>query len=189
MSKLKVTFKLSEDDLRHLRALLRDTGARMESRGEARIVRDVEEMLSRVRTASPPDYIRARLEKLEGLIGMLKDVGWPMPAATRRSAIRALAYFAEPDDLIPDSTPGLGFLDDAIMTELIVRQLRHEIEGYERFRRFRHAQWERPWYSQGSVTREARLVARRREIRAKIRQREDREAARSSIERRPSRWP
>ena len=51
--------------------------------------------------------------------------------------LNALAYFAEPDDLIPDQIPGLGFLDDAIMVELVVRELRHEIEAYEDFRVFR----------------------------------------------------
>ena len=45
----------------------------------------------------------------------------------------ALVYFTDPEDLIPDSVPGLGFLDDAIYVELIIRELKAEIDSYEEF--------------------------------------------------------
>ena len=51
--------------------------------------------------------------------------------------LNALAYFADPDDLIPDRVPGLGYLDDAIMVELVVQDLKHEIEAFDAFVEFR----------------------------------------------------
>ena len=51
--------------------------------------------------------------------------------------LNALAYFADPDDLVHDRVPGIGYLDDAIMVELVVRELKHEIEAYDAFCEFR----------------------------------------------------
>ena len=56
----------------------------------------------------------------------------PLPAMVT-DVVSALAYFADPHDLIPDSIPGLGFLDDAIMVELVVLELQHEIEAFNDF--------------------------------------------------------
>ena len=116
---------------------------------------------------------------------MLKDVAWPMPESERQKAIAALAYFVDPYDLIPDRIPGLGFLDDAIAIELAVEKLRHEIAAYEKFYRYRHRQWERPWYKQSAGTRDRKIAAKQRELRAEIeaklaRERAQRESKRGS---------
>ena len=71
------------------------------------------------------------------MIRMLTDHEWRLPQKDTVRVLNALAYFSEPEDLIPDHIPGLGFLDDAIMIELVVRELRHEIDAYEDFCDFR----------------------------------------------------
>lgn len=60
-----------------------------------------------------------------------------MARRERERVLSVLAYFTDPDDLIPDEIPGLGFLDDAIMIELASKELRHEIEAYTDFCAFR----------------------------------------------------
>lgn len=80
-----------------------------------------------------PEFIRDRLEKLRGLIDMVHDEGFAMPDEDRRRVLACLAYFANPDDMIPDSVPVLGFMDDAVMIELGVRELAPEIEAYSQF--------------------------------------------------------
>lgn len=182
MAELKVTFRLSESDVRHLRSILRKVKVAADAHSEDRTIGQAEEMVATVRAADPPTYILERIDRLEELIGMLKDKGWPMPAGTRQTAIGALAYLVDPRDLIPDHIPGLGFLDDAIMIELVVGDLRHEIDGYVRFRRFRHTEWERPWYRQSPESRAARIEARRRQIRARIRERTTRDRTRTRAE-------
>jgi uncharacterized membrane protein YkvA (DUF1232 family) len=57
--------------------------------------------------------------------------------------VAALAYFADPNDAIPDNVPVLGYLDDAIMIELCVRDLKFEIEAYEDFRHWRDSEAKR----------------------------------------------
>jgi uncharacterized membrane protein YkvA (DUF1232 family) len=180
MPKLKVTFKLAESDLRHLRGILRKARTAASNASEEGIISAAEQMVGHVRVAKPPGYILERVEKLEGLIGMLKDVGWSMPAPVRQTALSALTYFVDPKDLIPDQIPGLGFLDDAIMIELVTQQLRHEIRGYDDFQRYRHTEWERPWHEQGAVVRDRKIAARRKAIRERIRAREKQEAERAT---------
>jgi len=82
--------------------------------------------------------------------------------------LNALAYFTEPDDLIPDHIPGLGFLDDAIMVELVVRELEHEIEAYRDFCEFRE--------QHSATSRNDWLIERREELQQRMRSR--REASR-----------
>jgi len=56
---------------------------------------------------------------LEQLIQMLRDDEWRLEGRDRARILDALAYFVDPEDLIPDRLPGIGYLDDAIMVELI----------------------------------------------------------------------
>ncbi|MCH8891349.1 MAG: DUF1232 domain-containing protein, partial [Myxococcales bacterium] len=81
----------------------------------------------------------------------------------------AIAYFVDPDDLIPDRIPGIGYLDDAIMVELVACELAHEIEAYEDFCEYRKP---RP-----KTDEPARLEARRKALQARMRRRSRRERA------------
>ena len=65
------------------------------------------------------------------------DPGRRLEGADRKRVLNALAYFADPDDLIPDRIPGLGYLDDAIMVELVCQDLKHEIEAFDAFVTYR----------------------------------------------------
>ncbi len=80
-----------------------------------------------------------RLEILQTLINMLTDRQWLLPDKERKRVRSALLYFADPEDIIPDHVPGIGLLDDAIMIELIKRDLQPEIDAYMDFCEFRQA--------------------------------------------------
>jgi hypothetical protein len=84
-----------------------------------------------------PDFIATRLKQLETMIELVEDAGFGLPEEDRDNVLAALTYFASPDDIVPDNVPVLGFLDDAIMIELCVRDLTHEIEAYRDFRAWR----------------------------------------------------
>jgi uncharacterized membrane protein YkvA (DUF1232 family) len=80
-----------------------------------------------------PDFIKERLLRLDDMIAMVRDEGWHLPEEDRQRVLSALVYFCDPKDIIPDNVEVLGFLDDAVMIELCVRDLKHELDAYDDF--------------------------------------------------------
>lgn len=134
---MKITFELSDKDLRYFRQLLQKVRQGESAGNEEVVLREAETLLEEVRKAEAPEFIRSRIEQLGKLIEMLRDSDWRLEGSDRKRVLNALAYFADPDDVIPDRVPGLGYLDDAVIVELVVQDLRHEIEAFDAFVAFR----------------------------------------------------
>ncbi|WP_339740775.1 YkvA family protein [uncultured Maricaulis sp.] len=130
---LKVEFELSESDLDFFRARLAKARDARIADDEAVILEGVAAMSKQAAAANPPAFVRERLEQLGPLVAMLRDADWRLAGDDRKRVLDALAYFADPDDLIPDSTPGIGYIDDAIMIELVANALAPELEAYDDF--------------------------------------------------------
>ncbi len=173
---LRVSFELGEEDLRHFRLIMREARKAAAHATPEDIVASAAELLKDVGTSGIPKFIAERLEKLEIMIRMLSDHEWALPEQDSARVLNALAYFCDPEDLIPDHVPGLGFLDDAIMIELVVRELRHEIEAYLDFCDFRAASKPEPGIRNKTtdVTREEWLESRRKALQSRMRRRRKR---------------
>ena len=65
------------------------------------------------------------------VLDTLKQDG--LASAAKPSLVGSLNYLFKSLDLIPDGVEDIGYLDDAIMVQLVVEQLHHEIEAYEKF--------------------------------------------------------
>jgi uncharacterized membrane protein YkvA (DUF1232 family) len=133
---LRVTFTLSDQDLKYFRQRVRESRLRAQGTAPEEIIGGARDLLERVRAVEVPEFLAERIGKLETLISMVDDELWKVQEDVRRRVLSALAYFVNPYDIIPDDVPGIGFLDDAIIVELIVRELKHDIEAYEDFVRF-----------------------------------------------------
>lgn len=57
-----------------------------------------------------------------------------IPMGTLIAIVSALIYFLSPIDLIPDSIPGFGQLDDAAVIIACLKWVKDDIEEYERWR-------------------------------------------------------
>jgi len=130
---LRISFELNEDDLKHFQLIMNEARKATARMAPEDIVASAEGLLHEVAENSAPGFVVERLNKLRLMINMLSDIEWRLPHQEAKRVLNALAYFSEPEDLIPDNIPGLGFLDDAIMIELVVRELKHEIEAYQDF--------------------------------------------------------
>jgi hypothetical protein len=105
---LRVTFELDENDLKHFRLIMqqaRTTAARIAPED---IVAAAENLLATIGPEGAPAFVAERLQKLRLLIDMLSDIEWRLPQADADRVLSALAYFAEPEDLIPDNIPACG---------------------------------------------------------------------------------
>ena len=166
---LRVSFELDENDLKHFRLIMREARKAAARKTPEDIVASAQELLWELGDDKAPGFILERMAKLKTMIRMISDVEWRLPHEETGRVLNALAYFAEPEDLIPDHIPGLGFLDDAIMVELVVRELRHELDAYQDFCEFRTAAREKT--GEKSVSRDAWLDARRKELQSRMRRR------------------
>jgi uncharacterized membrane protein YkvA (DUF1232 family) len=132
---MEITFELSDDDLEYFRKVMLNVKEKMGDLDEAAVIENAQTLFQQVWHSDTSDFIRERMNRMETLIGMIIDEGWGLEQDDRMRVLEALSYFSEPEDLIPDDIPGLGFLDDAIMIEMVCRELKHEIQAYRDFRR------------------------------------------------------
>ncbi len=173
---LRVSFELDDEDLKHFRLIMREARKAAARLAPEEIVASAEALLGQIQESRVPQFIRERLEQLKVMIQMLKDHEWRLPDAESTRVLNALAYFTEPEDLIPDHIPGVGFLDDAIMIELVVRELKHEIEAYGDFCDFRARRQPKPGIKPkaSDATRDHWLAERRDKLQSRMRRRRKR---------------
>ena len=127
MSKFKVVFTLDESDANYFRSLYRRARRGAKDLDAATIIAEARGIVKQVRAAKKtPSFVIGAIEVLTDLVDLIQDEEYAAPKRVRDEVLAGLAYFANPEDLIPDHVPGLGFLDDAIMVELVVQELRHD---------------------------------------------------------------
>jgi len=168
---MKVSFELSPRDIRFFRERLKQVRASESASDEEVVIRGAVDLVKEAIAAEPPDFVIERIRKLELLIAMLRDDDWRLEGRDRARILDAIAYFVDPDDLIPDRIPGIGFLDDAIMVELVANELIHEIEAYQDFCEFRKRCLK--------TDEGAKLEARRKALQARMRRRSRQERSRN----------
>ena len=134
---LAITIELGDADLQHFIDAMKKAQAEAKHLSPKQVADAAAQLLAEGHKVKVPNFIAERLHKLDDMIAMVNDEGFGLPEEDKQRVLACLTYFANPQDIIPDNVPVLGFLDDAIMIELCVRELRYEIEAYEDFVDFR----------------------------------------------------
>jgi len=164
----EVTFELKESDLEHFRNVMRESKSGSKSLSEADILANAKSLSQDVK-GDVPAFVSERIQKLETLVAMIEDAEWKIPEEERADVLSALAYFSDPEDLVPDHIPVLGFLDDAIMIELVAEELKDDIEAFLEFCSYRTREEGRN--GDVTITRDEWLDAKRRELHSRMRNR------------------
>lgn len=140
---LAITIELGDADLQHFIDAMRRAQEEAKHLSPQQVTDEASKLLVDGHHVQLPQFIADRLAKLDSMISMVNDQGFALPEEDRQRVLACLTYFANPKDIIPDNVPVLGFLDDAIMIELCVRELQHEIEAYDDFVVYRNEEAQR----------------------------------------------
>ena len=81
--------------------------------------------------------LKSRLDRVAELQAMRNDPDWMLDPAQMHRMNLLLDYVAREDDLIPDSVPVHGHLDDALLLELAWPVFVEDVDDYRDFCRYR----------------------------------------------------
>jgi uncharacterized membrane protein YkvA (DUF1232 family) len=174
---LKIVLELTDEDLAYYRRVMDDVWKKNQKRNQKELCDGARRLLKQATKAGAPEYVRSRLADLELLCSMLYDEEWPLEDADRSRILAGVGYFAVAKDMIPDKIPGLGYLDDALMAELVARDLKPELDGYRAFCEYRDNE---ATLRGNKVSRSDWLTAKRRQIWMRIRRRQNERRRHSS---------
>lgn len=169
---MRFTLELSERDLRFFRQALKRAREAVRDADEAEIVEALDDVLAEIRGEEPlPDFVSRRLPKLESMIRMLKDDEWCLPIDQRERLLATFVYFGDPEDIVPDHIPVIGYLDDVIIIELVVREMLHVLEAYDDFCEFRDDYDRRFRTGHDAAVRRDRIDRRRQQLHQRMKRR------------------
>jgi len=135
---MSVQFELSDKDLSYFYDVLHKARSTAALGSEASIIDKATCLLNEVEnTEKFPPFIALGFQHLHILMEMLSDSDWNIPGEQKTEVLNVLAYFVDGYDLIPDDIPGIGYLDDVIMIELVVKELAKEFKNYSEFQHYR----------------------------------------------------
>ncbi len=168
---IDISFTLNEQDLDYFRNLLRTAQQHAAGASEKEIIARAHSKLDNIVVDKLPQYFRDRMGDLETMLAMLGDPQWPLEPQERTDIVSALAYLYDDADAIADDIPVLGMLDDAIVIELVLREMRHEIAAYNEFCLSRSITQR---LAGGEISEEEFLAEKRHELFERMRSRMDR---------------
>jgi len=180
---MKFSIELSERDLNFFRDALKRSRDAVGHAEESEIIEAVGDVLAEIKSEEPlPDFVTKRIPQLESMLRMLQDDEWKLPNDARERLLAAFVYFADPEDIVPDHIPVIGYLDDIIMIELVVRELHHAREAYDDFCDYRDNYDNRSDSKQDSVIRRDRIDKKRQQLHQRMKRRlaKDRRAKKES---------
>ena len=106
--KFKVTFELDEQDAAYFRDLYRQA-----KQNAAKLDADSDRARTRASSSrsvrqlgAVPRFVVDAIATLEDMTQIIQDEEYKAPQAVKNQVLAGLAYFANPEDLIPDHVPG-----------------------------------------------------------------------------------
>lgn len=169
---LKLSFELSDSDLQYFRDALKQSRNAVRDAEESEIVDAIRDVLDEIRSNEPlPDFVARRIPEIESFIQMLTDDEWQLPEVDRERLLAMFIYFADPEDILPDDIPVIGYLDDVIVVELVMQELHHVRVAYEDFCSYRATFDSEHDQSLDGAVRRDRIDRRRQQLHQRMRRR------------------
>jgi hypothetical protein len=174
---LRVSFNLGDEDLRHFEEVAQHTRALAREQPADAIISAARLVLEQGERAHVAAFVRERFARLRAMIDMANDPDWQPQDADKQRVLNALACFSTPSDREPSS--GVGLLDHGIMIELVSRDLEHDLDAYQAFRKLREQAAKRRFGANQEEQREQWLAQKRTELHTRMRERRQRDLDRA----------
>ncbi len=169
---MRFVVKLSDRDLGFFRQALRKSRDAVRHADESEIIEAVADVIRDIKKEQPlPDFVARRVPALESLMRMLEDSEWALPNRERERLLATFIYFGDPEDILPDHVPVIGYLDDVIVIELVVREMQHVREAYNDFCKFRNALKKKTKGRSGNADYQQRIAQRRKSLHQRMERR------------------
>jgi uncharacterized membrane protein YkvA (DUF1232 family) len=169
---MRFIINLTDRDLAYFRQALQKARDAVRHAEESEIIEAIGDVLAEIKSEQPlPDFVEIRIPELESLIRMLQDSEWALPRDERESLLATFIYFGDPEDILPDHIPVIGYLDDVIIIELVVRELHHVREAYDDFCDYRDAYDQRFKTGHDAAIRRDRIDRKRQQLHQRMKRR------------------
>jgi hypothetical protein len=168
---LRLSFNLGDDDLRHLEEVAEQTQVLARHTPPAAIIAAAREVWEKGQGSHVAGFVRERFGRLHTIIAMATDADWQPRPEDQQRVLNALACFSTPSE-----SAGVGLLEQAIMIELVSRDLDHDIQAYQAFCKLRDQARQR---RHPGVDQEQWLAQKRDELQARARERRQRDLDRA----------
>lgn len=83
----------------------------------------------------PSHKLQTLIENTKFLFEILSDKDFPISDSTRKWIVFGLGYLVSDIDLIPDSIPNIGYLDDAMIVSWVLSMIDDDITRYEFYKK------------------------------------------------------
>lgn len=123
------SLEITRDVMKHFNQLLLNPI----NNSETEIVSAVEDTITDLKSKDLEDYVASHIQPLEELLHLISDKNWKISQSDKTYVMSALRYFAEENDIIPDNTPVVGYLDDCIVIDTVVNKLKQQLEEHKEF--------------------------------------------------------
>ena len=169
---MRFSLELTDRDLNFFRKALKKSRDAVRHADESEIIEAITDILAEIKSEEPlPDFVAKRIPRLESMIRMLQDDEWELPKDDRERLLAMFVYFGDPEDILPDYIPVIGYLDDVIMIELVVRELQHVRDAYDDFCDFRDSYDKKFRTGHDAAVRRDRIDRKRQQLHQRMKRR------------------
>ena len=168
---LRLSFNLGDEDLRHFEEVAEQTQVLARHTPPEAIIAAAREVWEKGQGAHVAKFVRERFARLHTMLVMATDAEWQPRPEDQQRVLNALACFSTPSE-----SAGVGLLEQAIMIELVSRDLEHDIQAYQAFCKLREQARQR---RRPDVDQNRWLAQKRDELHARMRERRKRDLDRA----------
>ena len=129
----KIEINIDEQVKNHFDQFVEKKGAAI----DASHIEEARQKIREIRRGINDAYVVDQVNSLDMMLSMIEDKTWEVSAENRDRITATIKYFCDDEDLIPDSIPGIGYIDDCIIIDGAAEQAFEEMDEFKDFSKAR----------------------------------------------------